>query len=115
MSSDEQGYNGWANYATWGVALVLDNEESSYRHVRATLEGIRADAFKEQGQPDEWTEADSTRYRFAEFLKGYVEELCGLESHPAGGKPSLMARQVIQAGLAEVDWDEIARNIMSEE
>lgn len=28
-------YNGWTNYATWNVALWLDNEQDSYNEYRA--------------------------------------------------------------------------------
>ena len=31
MTKDEQGYNGWANYETWNVALWIGNDEGLYR------------------------------------------------------------------------------------
>ena len=96
----DKTYNGWPNYATWGVALVLDNDEGSYNMVREVAEGHRT--------PDQDPVA---RFRFSEWLKDLTEELCGLEDDPG---PSLMARQVLSAGLAGVDWDEIARVILSE-
>ena len=27
-------YNGWANYETWNVALLIGNDETIYRHAR---------------------------------------------------------------------------------
>jgi hypothetical protein len=31
---DELGYNGWANYETWNVALWLDSDEGLYSFAR---------------------------------------------------------------------------------
>lgn len=100
MSTQDTTYNGWKNYATWGVALVLDNDQGTYTEVREI-----AKLHKHSGD-------DAGRYRFAEWLKDYTEELCGLEDD--ADHLSLMARQVIQAGLSDVDWDEIASNVLSE-
>lgn len=97
-------YNGWTNYATWGVALVLDNDEGTYSHVWDVLvrRATEAAAESDIGKP---------AYYLADALKDYTEELCGLESD--NDELSMMARQVIAAGLCEVDWDEIAANVLS--
>jgi hypothetical protein len=99
-------YNGWTNYATWGVALVLDNDEGTYNAVREHIAMERGtDESEDYVMP---TDEDAVRYRLADWLKDFTEELCGLESEDL----SFMARQVLQAGLADVDWDEIARNLL---
>ena len=102
-------YNGWTNYATWGVALVLDNDEGTYNEVRERAESLLA--YDHPNVPEIWTADEAARFGLADFLKDYVEDLCGLEDDPG---PTLMACQVLQAGLGDVDWDEIARVILSE-
>jgi len=108
MNAQQQTYNGWTNFATWGVALVLDNDEPTYRHVRERAAEIRTEARGTTaiGDPDA-----AAKFDLADWLKDYAEELCGL----GGDDLSLMARQVLQAGLSEVNWEEIAANILDED
>ena len=35
-----QGYNGWANYETWNVALWMGNDEFLYNTARACVEFV---------------------------------------------------------------------------
>jgi hypothetical protein len=109
--TEDTTYNGWKNYATWGVALVLDSDAGTYNYVREKVAEIKADAPDHRNVPDLWTAEEAARFEVADFLKDYTEELCGF-----GGVHRLntMAHQVIGAGLADVDWDEIASNILSE-
>lgn len=112
METTSSTYNGWTNYATWGVALVLDNDRGTYEAVREMAAESKASAMaKSEERGSHYAALD-----LADRLKDFTEELCGLEGDEYGApEPSLMAKQVIQAGLAEVNWDEIARNILSEE
>lgn len=104
-------YQGWKNYATWGVALVLDNDEGTYNevHEQVTLLRDAADSDPNVTQGI-WTAADCVRFRLEDWLKDYVEELCGLDGDLGIPEPTLMARQVLHAGLAEVDWTEVANH-----
>lgn len=103
-------YNGWTNYATWGVVLVLDNEQET--HERCNLE---ADYHKRMAPGTSqvldgiWTEKQSARFRMVDWLSDYVEDLCGIE----GDSLPLMARQLIGAAMSDVDWDEIANHYLS--
>lgn len=108
-------YNGWVNYATWGVALVLSNDEGTYSYVNERLAEIKEEAPDHRNVPDIWSEQDAIRFELADFLKDYTEELCGLGGEAYGlPEPSMMASQVIAAGLADVDWQEIADNWLTD-
>lgn len=105
-TQQDQRYNGWTNYATWGVALVLDNDQGTYGYVRERAEEAKDEAERRfQGRPH------VTASLLADAIKDFTEELCELGD---SADPTMMARQVIMAGLAEVNWREIAENILSE-
>jgi hypothetical protein len=108
--TESKGYNGWTNYATWGVALVLDNDEGTYSRVREILGEIKTDAPRDATGSIWGEDAAYVRGTFTDALKGYVEELCYPDE--GGDDLNLMQRQVMQAGLAEVNWREIADNII---
>lgn len=80
-------YQGWNNYETWVVKLWLDNEQSTY--------------FEVTGHAKEAIEAETQRYEFADWLKGYVEEMMpDLEAS--------LASDLLRGALSDVDWFEIA-------
>src|SRR4051812_41265493 len=95
--TQEQSYNGWKNYATWGVKLVLDNDHDTYLRVRAYVDAFKAEAAESSQVKDGiWDEDQYVRFTLADWVKDYTEELCDLESDDG---PTMMARQVISAGL----------------
>lgn len=112
---DEQGYNGWKNYETWAVALWLDNDESTYREVRAIAAECQADCAERLAKPreeygDPWGESSFVRSvpnLFAESLKDFVDN-----DMPDLG--ASMWADLLGAAFSEVDWHEIATNILSE-
>lgn len=110
-------YNGWKNYATWGVALVIDNDEGTYTQVRERVSEMRADIETHNNVLNGiWTAEQALKFDLADYLKDFTEELCGLGGGDYGlPEPSMMAQQVIGAGLAEVDWDEIADHYLGDE
>lgn len=64
----EKGYQGWANYATWNVALYLANEEALYRLVRDTtcsydelVEQLREVGSIETGDQVAWNDTGISR------------------------------------------------------
>ncbi len=117
-TNEDNRYNGWTNYATWGVALVLSNDHSVYTETREQAAAFKSAAPAQSQVIDGiWTAEQCAKFGLHDWLKDYTEQLCGLERDDdalSRISPSMMAHQVISAGLADVDWSEIAANILSE-
>lgn len=101
------GYQGWSNYETWNVALWLGNDEGSYNHTRELADQAREEAPDHHNTGNVWTEEESARFLLADALKDLIEE-----SAPDLG--ASMYADLLGAALSEVDWQEIAENLLSE-
>ena len=86
-------YNGYSNYQTWNVALWLDNDHDNYYHVRRM-----ADIFK----------LGDTSWEFVDWLKNHVEN-----ANPLADNANMFS-DLLGHALANVDYQEIAENILSE-
>lgn len=93
-------YNGWINYETWCVHLWLTNEQESYERLVAMGRQARADA---KGIGREST----ALHNLAGEIQAWVNDLL-----PDLG--ASLAEDLLNAAVGEVDWHEIAANIMSE-
>jgi len=93
-------YNGWTNYETWNVKLWLDNDQGLYHMQHEMAE----DARKNHGQRTE-------QGYLADAIKEFVTD-------PENGLiPDLgatLAADLLGAALSEVNWYEIAENILAE-
>lgn len=103
MSSEDKRHNGWRNYETWLVKLWMDNDERAHGHFRDMAEGA-------------WdvAEADSifTRYedavcKLADRMKCEHEDSLD-DLDPKNG----FWVDLLRAALSEVDWREIAENLL---
>src|SRR5258706_5605805 len=86
MSTNEQGYNGWANYSTWCVNLWIGNDQISYHHAQGLTRGA------------------SSTYELAQGLKYWMEE-----DNPLIDQSSLYS-DLLSSALREVNWLEIAEH-----
>jgi hypothetical protein len=100
-----EGYNGWTNYETWSVALILGNDPGLEGAVRAIVD----DAI-ENGEPSEyWTEEERKRFRVADALKDWIEEQAEEDIDLSDRVPlSYLWLQLVTAALSDVDWHEVA-------
>lgn len=113
----EQTYNGWTNHATWNVALHLDNDQGTYTMIRERADELKAEAPEHHNVPSIWTEEEAVRFELADYLEELAKDMAGVgENSEDYGmpEPSLLAMDLILSALGEVNWDEIARNILSE-
>lgn len=86
--TDEDGYNGWSNRATWMANLHLSNERGMYEHclelARADIDDVRAVASS-----------------LEQFCEGVLE---------ACSRRDPMFADFLSVGTENIDWDEIARH-----
>lgn len=96
-------YNGWTNYETWCVSMWLDNDEGNYHAVRELTS-------QELESADD--EPELATRPLAAMLYEYVAELPEVEAVTEG--PASFVVDLLGAALSEVNWTEIATNLIEE-
>ena len=99
-------YNGWTNYETWLVALHIDNDEGTYWHVRDELVPQALETFSDEG--------DHQAYQLGRYLADWVTDTLDEDTTYTNEWTRLLTNDLIGAALAEVNWEEIATNILTE-
>ena len=106
MNQDESKcYNGWTNYETWAVNLWINNDEGGYRFWRERTEAVLTEV-REQKNSDE-NILEIAYSRLAEELKEAIHAECTIPK-------ATLAADLMNAALAEVDWREIARDMIDD-
>src|SRR5215471_15834749 len=99
-------YNGWSNYETWAVNLWIDNDEGTQTLWRENANDVmRASRMYPSGG---FTVSETARLNLTAALKDWAEE-----SMPDLGA-SVWA-DLLNAALSEVDWSEIADNMLGDQ
>jgi len=83
---ETQKYNGWTNYATWLIALHIDNEEA--------LHDEALSLHKEN------------TYDYSKSLENWFDELVEF----LDGFKSTIVADLVRATLSDVNWYEIAEH-----
>lgn len=101
----EGTYNGYTNYETWAVALWMDNDQGSYAHYR----GLAREAQLEndfQNQSD--CQRQAITIEIAARLRKEFEE-----ASPVASDATVFA-DLMNAALSEVNWHELADNLLKD-
>ena len=103
----EEGYQGWKNYETWAIALWLDNDQGSYEYWREVIQELREEgSTRGEYTPESVSDDDLLLHDLADRLKESHEEM----------RPELEGvwGDLLNGALSEVDWGEIATNLLAE-
>lgn len=94
-------HNGYHNYETWLVSLWIDNDQHSQE-----LWAEQAEIAWNDAEPTEvLTEKENAAYTLAASLKEYFAEHVPISDNG-------VYLDLLTAALSEVNWDEIARNMI---
>src|SRR5438552_3770820 len=98
----EKGYNGWSNYETWLVSLWADNDEAGYRGRRR----LAQQTWDDTEADGSCTHEERATLELAKNLRTEAED-----ANPLAHEASLWA-DLIGASLSEVNWHEIAEDLI---
>lgn len=103
---NESGYQGWTSYATWAVALWLNNEEPSYRHWRERGRELATKYPANVSQAGLEHEYKTLRVALADELEATLE----------AGMPELSGfwGDLLRSAWEDVNWVEIADSFLEE-
>jgi hypothetical protein len=104
--AEDRSYNGFRNYETWLVSFWIDNDQSQQEYWQEQSQ----DAYSDARAREHATRKEDAKYHLADALKGWHEEQAE-EFNGIGGTVFL---DLITSALSEVDWDQIAENMLEE-
>lgn len=104
-------YQGWKNYETWHVALMLNQDANVQRDWLDNANSWWTEANK---APHEvWTTSEHARYLVADALEQCVDDdIVELDELQDGSTRSHLLLGLLRAGFDEVYWEEIANGFL---
>jgi hypothetical protein len=104
--AQEGGYNGYTNYETWAVCLWIDNERGEYEYWKETAEDIKGG--RDEGESPMLSSDENVVHMLADMVKDTYEE------HVSELNLSGVFADLMNGALSEVNWKEVAENILAE-
>jgi hypothetical protein len=94
----DEGHEGWKNQATWGAALIIDNDQSLQEEVLS----IAKESMQVQG--DDMDKVIDFEDKIRDFVENIIED----ETTKVGE----MGSQLMNIALGQIDWREMAEHFM---
>lgn len=103
----DQEYQGWSNYETWAVALMLDNDRAEYEFVMSLVEDCleMGNSNKETETLEEFLHSDC-EINLADTLRDYIED-----NNPLEGQATVYG-QLLMGAIHNVNWMELAEHFL---
>ena len=103
----EESYNGWTNYETWVIALWLSNERGVYEFWRDAARRHWNEArTAKQVVAEVWSRNEAAKFNLADQIR---EDIFNNAPDLIG-----MYGELLHAAFCEVNWTEIADDILVE-
>lgn len=103
----EKGYNGWTNYETWNVALWMDNERGSHDYWIERAQEVWGNSKAEKP----FSREERAIFDLSDMLESEFEDAQADFLERAEASSSMWA-DLVGSALSEVNWREIAKNLL---
>jgi len=102
-------YQGWTNYETWHIALMVDNSPGDIEYWNERIEELIGQVSGMDMVKDNILPADKAPvYKLAEEIKEWLEDIAAEYELPA------ILTGLLRAGMDEIDYTELAESWVSD-
>ena len=102
MSKEDKKYNGYTNYETWCIKLWIDHDQDRQEYWAEKVQ----EAWEDSDTMNILSHKERAAQELSEVVKAEFEE-----NNPLANKANVYS-DLINAGLSEVNWYEIALSLI---